>query len=149
VQVDLCGYSFMTANSSSSTHPHKWESVLNGHPVFDSSASNRDDKNSWKADDTSLELSITSLLRSKSTNDIQDGGIPSGRRRIMLIKDTDLVVAVGEQVRMTSLTESQLSAAGEQTFKVSGIGAKWANTRLLFLHPILDFIHTRPAIRNP
>ena len=36
----------------------------------------------------------------------------------MLIKDADLIVAVGKQVRMMSLTEPQLSTAGEQTFKV-------------------------------
>ena len=36
----------------------------------------------------------------------------------MLIKDADLIVAVGKQVRMMSLTESQLGAHGEQTFKV-------------------------------
>lgn len=37
----------------------------------------------------------------------------------MLLKDADLIVAVGKQVRMMSLTESQLGVAGEQTFKVS------------------------------
>jgi len=36
----------------------------------------------------------------------------------MLVKDADIIVAVGEQVRMTSLTESQLSTTGEQSFKV-------------------------------
>jgi hypothetical protein len=36
----------------------------------------------------------------------------------MLIKDADLIVAVGKEVRMTSLTEFQLSASGGQTFKV-------------------------------
>ena len=114
----------MTAISSSSTHPRKWESVLNGHPIFDLSAGSGDDKSSGGADDTSLELSISSLSKSKSSNAIQDGGIPTGRRRTMLIKDADLIVAVGNQVRMTSLTESQLSAAGEQTFKVIRIEMK-------------------------
>ena len=67
----------------------------------------------------------------------------------MLIKDADLIVAVGKQLRMTSLTESQLSAAGEQTFKVIIIGVQWVDTRLSSLHAILDVMRARPAIRNP
>lgn len=110
----------MTATSPSSTNPHNWESVLNGHPIFDPSIGDDDDKNSCKAD---LELSISSLSKFNSSDAIQDGGIPNGRRRTMLIKDADLIVAIGKQVRMTSLTESQLSTTGEQTFKV-----KWIKT---------------------
>jgi hypothetical protein len=121
LQVGLCSSLAMTAaSSSSSSDPLNWESVLNGHPIFDPSSSSTDDKNSWKADDLSLELSISSLSKSKSSDTIQDGGVPNGRRRTMLIKDADLIVAVGKQVRMTSLTESQLSTAGERSFKVRG-----------------------------
>ena len=36
----------------------------------------------------------------------------------MLIKDADLIVAVGKEIRMTSLTEFQLSASEDQGFKV-------------------------------
>jgi len=103
--------------SSSSTNPHSREQALNGHPIFDPSSSSSGDKNLWKAD-SSLELSITSLSKFKSSDVIQDDGIPNGRRRTMLIKDADLIVAVGKQVRVTSLTESQPSTPGEQTFKV-------------------------------
>jgi len=110
----------MTATSSSSTNPQNWESVLNGHPIFDPSAGSSSDENSGRADDSSLELSIGTLSKFKSPDAVQDGGIPNGRRRTMLIKDADLVVAVGKQVRMTSLTESQLGTAGERTFKVGG-----------------------------
>jgi len=105
----------MALTSSSSTHQPNWESVLNGHPIFDPSSGSGDDKNLWKSDNPSLELSISSL--SNAIQD-QDKGVPSGRRRTMLVKDADLVVAVGKQVRMTSLTESQLSSTGEQSFKV-------------------------------
>jgi len=118
LQVDLCGSLPMTATSSSSNNPYNWESVLNGHPIFDPSSGGSGDKNSWKVDDRSLELSVNSLSKFKSSNDVQDGGITNGRRRTMLIKDADLIVAVGKQVRMTSLTESQPSTAGEKTFKV-------------------------------
>lgn len=103
----------MTATSSSSTHPHNWESVLNGHPIFDPPSGSGLDK-----DDSSLELSISSLAKFKSSDAVQDTGVPNGRRRTMLIKDADLIVAVGKQVRMTSLTEPQPSTAGDQTFKV-------------------------------
>lgn len=108
----------MTSVSPSSSHSHIWESVLNGHPIFNPSADSGGDKSSRKADDASLELSINSLLKSKSSNEVQDGGILGGRRRTMLIKDADLIVAVGKQVRMTLLTDSPLSATEEQTFKV-------------------------------
>jgi len=103
----------MAPASSSSTHPPNWESVLNGHPIFNPSSGSGDDKDSWKVDSTSLELSISSL-----SNVIQDSGAQSGRKQVMLVKDTDLIVTVGKQVRMTSLTESQFSTTGEQTFKV-------------------------------
>jgi len=36
--------------SSSSTHPLNWESVLNGHPIFNPSSGSGGDKNSWRAD---------------------------------------------------------------------------------------------------
>ena len=114
LQVDLRGSLAMASASSSSIHPPNWESVLNGHPIFNPSSGDGDDKDSWKADSTSLELSISSL-----SNVMRDGGAPSGRRQVMLIKDADLIVAVGKQVRMTSLTESQLSTTGEQSFKVT------------------------------
>lgn len=65
----------------------------------------------------------------------------------MLIKDADLIVAVGKQVRMTSLTESQLSTAGEQTFKVGELG-RVLNTRVSFHSHTLDVVHAQPAIRN-
>jgi len=113
LQVDLRGSLVMAPAPSSSTHTPNWESVLDGHPIFNPSSGSGDDKNSWKADNTSLELSISSL-----SNAIQDSGAPRGRRQVMLVKDADLIVAVGKQVRMTSLTESQLSTSGEQSFKV-------------------------------
>ena len=118
LQVDLCGSLLMTLPSSTSIHPQNWESVLNGHPIFDSSASSSCNADLRRADDTSLELSINSLSKSKSFNAIQDEGIRSGRRRTMLIKDADLIVAVGKEIRMTSLTEFQLSASEDQGFKV-------------------------------
>ena len=112
----------MTATSSSSTNPHNWEPVLNGHPIFDPSSGGSDDKNSWNTDGPSLELSISSLSQFKPSDTIQDGGISGGRRRTMLIKDADLIVAVGNQVRMMSLTEPQPNTARERTFKVWGCG---------------------------
>ena len=139
----------MSAIPSSSTHPLNWESVLNGHPIFDPSVDDSSDKNSQKVDETSLELSISSLSKSKPSDIIQDEGIPNGRRRTMLIKDADLIVAVGKQVRMTSLTESRLTPAGERTFKVKRVEMNQINTRLSFMHTILDVMHAKPAIRNP
>ena len=128
LQADLCGSLPMTVTSSSSTNPHSWESVLNGHPIFDPSSGGSSDKVSWKADEPSFELSINSLSKPKLSDATQDGGVQNGRRRTMIIKDADLIVAVGKQVRMTSLTESQLSAAGEQTFKV-----RWMAEYALYL----------------
>ena len=119
------------STSSSSTNPRSREQILNGHPIFDPSSGGSGDNILWKADDPSLELSISSLAKFKSSDAVQDTGVPNGRRRTMLIKDADLIVAVEKQVRMTSLTESQPSTPGEQTFKVRWTTA-WINTRHLY-----------------
>jgi nucleoporin NUP82 len=87
--------------------PHEdWGSVLNGHPIF-----NKDiDDN-----DKSLELSIRSLSRFTKVDPPQDEQSPSGRRQVMIIKDTDLILAVGKTIRMTSLTEAR---SGQRSYKV-------------------------------
>jgi len=139
--VDFHGSLVMAPASSASTHSPNWESVLNGHPIFGPLSGGGDDKNSWKSDNPSLELSISSL-----SNAVQDGDVPNGRRRTMLVKDADLIVAVGKQVRMSSLTESQLSATGEQTFKVMWAG----ETKYAFLiYTTLDTVRAGPPIRHP
>ena len=131
LQVAVMSVEPQRSISSPSTNPHSQEQVLNGHPIFDHSSGGGGDKSLWKADNSSLELSINSLSKFKPSDAIQDGGIPNGRRRTMLIKDADLIVAVGKQVRVTSLTESQPSTPGEQTFKVRWITV-WINTRYLY-----------------
>ena len=138
----------MSVSSSSSTNPLNWESVLNGHQIFDSSTGSSDDSDSRKADETSLELSITTLSKSKSTDATQDRDIPGGRRRVMLVKDADLIVAVGKQVRMMSLTESRLDTTGSRTFNV-GVEVDRIYTRPSLIRAALDIMHTKPAIRNP
>lgn len=79
-----------------------WGSILNAHPIF-----------APDGDGTSLELSVNSLTRLS-----KDEQSPGGRRQIMLIKDADLVVAIGKSIRMTSLTDSRLNANSKQSYKV-------------------------------
>jgi nucleoporin NUP82 len=57
----------------------------------------------------SLELStntLPSFTRSEAHED--DGPAPSGRRRVMVIRDTDLIVAAGSELRMTPLGDDKL-----------------------------------------
>lgn len=81
-----------------------WGSILNGHPIFTPEDN---------ADNNSLELSVNTLSRVAG-----DEQITGGRKQLMLIKDADLVVAIGKTIRMTSLTDSRLNGTAKQSYKV-------------------------------
>jgi nucleoporin NUP82 len=77
-----------------------WGSILSDHPIFSSDGIN----------DESLELSVNALsFRNNASNE------KPGRRQVMLIKDADLIVALGCSIRMTSLTESR---SAKMSYKV-------------------------------
>ncbi|KAI5119910.1 hypothetical protein M0805_003714 [Coniferiporia weirii] len=87
-----------------------WESLLNGHPIF--SQSRTANKRS------PFELSLSSLRDPKHGEGNEDGTAPSGRRQVMCMKDADLILAVGSEIRMTSLGDTKVSGGSQKTYKV-------------------------------
>jgi nucleoporin NUP82 len=95
-----------------------WSSLLNAHPIFSSST------------DTSL---------SQQFELSNDSPLPAGRRQVMVLKDADLIVAVGKELRMTSLGDAKLGRGKSKSYKVP-IGycvAMSSNANLL-----LQVLHT-------
>lgn len=119
-----------------------WSRILAGHPIFSLPKSLSGPLLDL---DTSLELSSNTLPNFRNPDPAEDGPTPSGRRRVMLLKDADLIVAAGREIRMTSLGESKLGRSTRQTFKVC-----------IFLMTILtdsetqviDSTYTQHPIRN-
>ncbi|KAA1466240.1 hypothetical protein DENSPDRAFT_811047 [Dentipellis sp. KUC8613] len=86
-----------------------WSSVLNDHPIFARDITDRD---------ASLELSTNTLASFTSVDPELDNLTPSGRRQTMVIKDAELIVAVGKEIRVTGLGEAQLGKSTRKTYKL-------------------------------
>ncbi|KAG6336349.1 hypothetical protein ID866_2744 [Astraeus odoratus] len=91
-----------------------WAAILDGHPIFDglSSFPSRS-----TGSEEALELSTNSLRGSFCDNKWNDGYALSGRRQVMALKDADLIVAVGSELRMTSLGDARLGKS-TRSYKV-------------------------------
>ncbi len=74
-----------------------WSSLLKGHPIFSSSS----DTN------PSQQLGLDN-----------DSSSSSGRRQVMVLKDADLIVAVGKELRVTSLGDAKLGKGKSKSYKV-------------------------------
>ncbi|KAG5643781.1 hypothetical protein DXG03_009660 [Asterophora parasitica] len=92
---------------------HDWSAALAGHPIFSPAKAAG---SSLERAEASLELSSNTLPKFTQL-DPEDGPAPSGRRRVMVLKEADLIVAVGREVRMTSLGDAKLSRSTRQTYK--------------------------------
>ena len=73
-----------------------WSSLLKGHPIFSSSSDTNQPQQPELYDDSSL---------------------PSGRRQVMVLKDADLIVAVGKELRVTSLGDTKLGRGKSKSYK--------------------------------
>ena len=71
-----------------------WSSLLNAHPIFSSST-----------DNNQLEI-------------YNDSPLPAGRRQVMVLKDADLIVAIGKELRVTSLGDAKLGKGKSKSYKV-------------------------------
>lgn len=92
-----------------------WSEILTDHPIF----SLPDSFSGPSAQrESSLELSTSNLSNFTHLDPTQDGPTPSGRRQVMVLKDADLIVASGKEIRITSLGESKLSKSHKKTYKV-------------------------------
>ena len=95
-----------------------WNAFLRDHPVFSAHSNAAETSKSTQA----RELSANTLPDFTNANAVADGPAPSGRRQVMVVKDSDLIVAVGNEIRMASLadvkTASQLSSSESKSYKV-------------------------------
>ncbi|KAF9076010.1 hypothetical protein BDP27DRAFT_1415160 [Rhodocollybia butyracea] len=74
--------------------------LLHNHPIFSSASS-------FSFDKSSLEL---------SSNTLPDNG-SGGRKQVMVLRDTDLVLAAGNQIRMTSLADTKIQRSHTKSYK--------------------------------
>lgn len=92
-----------------------WSKILNDHPIFSLPKSFTGPTAQAEA---SLELSSNTLPNFTHLDPADDGPTPSGRRQVMVLKDADLIVAAGREIRMSSLGDTKLSTSLRQTYKV-------------------------------
>ncbi|EMD40644.1 hypothetical protein CERSUDRAFT_148888 [Gelatoporia subvermispora B] len=90
-----------------------WDALFKDHPIFELA---KDSKLARR--DISLELSLSSLPDFTSLDPENDSPAPSGRRQTMLIKDSELIVAVGNEIRMTNLGDSRVGKATRKSYKI-------------------------------
>lgn len=108
-----------------------WNALLKDHPIF--SLPKSLPSTSGLRDESSLHLSLSSLskLKDADTDSLDDGPAPSGRRQVMVIKDSELVVAAGSELRMTTLADTKFGRATPKSYKVRAVPShaahRWAH----------------------
>ncbi|TFK43370.1 hypothetical protein BDQ12DRAFT_622288 [Crucibulum laeve] len=91
-----------------------WTLLLKDHPIFSLPKNLTGPTTSAQS---ALELSTNTLPRFKQVDSENDGPTPSGRRQAMILKDADLIVAAGKELRMTSLGDAKLSRSTRKSYK--------------------------------
>ncbi|KAJ2924970.1 hypothetical protein H1R20_g12145, partial [Candolleomyces eurysporus] len=93
-----------------------WNKLLSDHPIF------RFPKSiAGASQDTlksQLELSTNTLSKFTQSDSQNDDPTPSGRRQTMILKDGDLIVAVGKELRITTLGDMKLGRSTRKSYKV-------------------------------
>lgn len=85
--------------------------MLEGHPIFTLP------NGCGGQSEESLDLSTSTLKKSILNEGPLD--VPrSGRRQVMVLKDSDLIVAAGYELRITSLSASKLGRSTNNSFKI-------------------------------
>lgn len=92
-----------------------WNALLQDHPIFFTPKSV---SRSGGKSEASLELSLSSLPDFTDVDPMNDRPTPSGRRRAMVVKDSDIVIAVGSEIRMAALGDVKLSKGARKSYKV-------------------------------
>jgi hypothetical protein len=92
-----------------SEYSDDWSSLLKDHPIFSSPTD--------MAQSQKLELSTNSLLDITQLEPSHDSPLPSRRRQVMVLKDADLIVAIGEEIRVTSLADPKRGRATSKSYK--------------------------------
>ena len=108
---------------------------LRGHPIFTRNPL-----------ETSLDLSLNNLSSFKESisrtirHSTPNG---AGRRRIMALRESDLLLAVGNEIRITSLSDARTLNQQQQSYKVRYIHSIYTNA----VHPShVDIVHTKRRI---
>ncbi|THH13916.1 hypothetical protein EW146_g6350 [Bondarzewia mesenterica] len=90
-----------------------WSTILNNHPIFSRSSGPTDPL----FDETSFELSTNTLPKFTQLDPEDDSLAPSGRRQTMVIKDAELIVAVGKELRVSALGDAKFNK-GSKSYKL-------------------------------
>lgn len=91
----------------------EWSNLLQDHPIFSLPKLVKTPKSL-----NPLELSTNTL---PNFTDVETNGnfpSPSGRRNVMILKDADIIVAAGNEIRMSSFGDLKLSRSARKTYKV-------------------------------
>ncbi|KAI0775977.1 hypothetical protein BD413DRAFT_649007 [Trametes elegans] len=88
-----------------------WDELFKDHPVL---ALPKSVSGPAGKGEESLSLSLSSLPDFVNVDPVDDKPTPSGRRQAIAIKDADLVTAVGSEIRIASLGDSQGARGGSQ-----------------------------------
>lgn len=89
-----------------------WHTLLDAHPIFHLPA------DSQPKQGKPLELSTSTLSTSVQDSQSEHGYVLSGRRQLMALKDADLIVAAGSELRITSLWDAKLGRGTGKSYKV-------------------------------
>ncbi|KAJ4493007.1 hypothetical protein C8J55DRAFT_501950 [Lentinula edodes] len=84
--------------------------LLNSHPIFSTPS-----KTFLPSHDSSLELSTNTLSSFKPAN-VSDNSA-TGRRQVMVLRDTDLILAAGKELRITSLSDAKAQRSHTKNYK--------------------------------
>ena len=94
----------------------EWTNVLRDHPIF---ALPKSLNGTLSSSLDILELSTTTLPKFNHINAGEDEMTPSGRRQVMILKDADLILAAGREIRISSVGDLKLTQSVRKSYKVS------------------------------
>ncbi|KAF8914080.1 hypothetical protein CPB84DRAFT_1832863 [Gymnopilus junonius] len=92
----------------------EWTNLLHDHPIFSVPKSH---ESILSKDRNILELSTNTVSNFTNLEPEDDSLAPSGRRQIMILKDADIIVAAGTEIRMSSIGDLKLSRTVRKSYK--------------------------------
>jgi len=93
----------------------EWSNLLRDHPIFSLPKAFDVAQSTSRA---LLELSTNTLQRYTNVDPHEDAPTPSGRRQTMILKDAEVIVAAGKEIRMSSVGDMKLSQSIRKSYKV-------------------------------
>lgn len=91
----------------------EWANLLKDHPIFSLPKPTKTPKSK-----NPLELSTNTLPDFTKVESNGNLPSPSGRRNLMILKDADIIVGAGSEIRMSSFADLKLSPSARKTYKV-------------------------------